>query len=248
MKLYQTKDYKEMSRKVANIISAQVIMKPNCVLGLATGSTPIAIYKQLIEWYNKGDIDFNEVKTVNLDEYKGLAPDNKQSYHYFMKMNLFRYVNIQEENIHIPNGLEIDSNAECTRYDTVIRNLGEIDLQLLGLGHNGHIGFNEPEESFEKETHCVALTKSTLEANSRLFEHGETVPAFAYTMGIKSIMQSKKIVLAVSGADKADILRIAVTGPVTPAVPASILQLHPDFTLVADEAALSKVELDNIVL
>jgi glucosamine-6-phosphate deaminase len=248
MKLYQTKDYKEMSRKVANIISAQVIMKPDCVLGLATGSTPIAIYKQLIEWYNKGDIDFNEVKTVNLDEYKGLAPDNKQSYHYFMKMNLFKYVNIREENIHIPNGLEIDTKAECTRYDTIIRSMGGIDLQLLGLGHNGHIGFNEPEESFEKETHCVALTKSTLEANSRLFEKGETVPAFAYTLGIKSIMQSKKIVLAVSGADKADILKSALTGPVTPAVPASIFQLHPDFTVVADEAALSKMKLDNIVL
>ncbi|MFT4144997.1 MAG: glucosamine-6-phosphate deaminase [Mobilitalea sp.] len=220
----------------------------DCVLGLATGSTPIAIYKQLIEWYNKGDIDFREVKTVNLDEYKGLGPDNKQSYHYFMKINLFRYVNIREGNIHIPNGLEIDTNAECTRYDNVIRSLGGIDLQLLGLGHNGHIGFNEPEESFEKETHCVALTKSTVEANSRLFDPGETVPEFAYTMGIKSIMQSKKIVMAVSGADKADILRSALTGPVTPAVPASILQLHSDFTVVADEAALSKVKLDNIVL
>lgn len=248
MKLYQTKDYKEMSRKVANIISAQVIMKTDCVLGLATGSTPIAIYKQLIEWYNKGDIDFNEVKTVNLDEYKGLAPDNKQSYHYFMKMNLFQHVNIREDNIHIPNGLEIDTKAECTRYDNVIRSLGGIDLQLLGLGHNGHIGFNEPEESYEKETHCVALTKSTIEANSRLFAQGETVPEFAYTLGIKSIMQAKKIVLAVSGADKADILRSALTGPITPAVPASILQLHPDFMVVVDEAALSKVKLDNIVL
>ncbi len=248
MKLYQTKDYKEMSRIVANIISAQIIMKPDCVLGLATGSTPIAIYKQLIEWYNKGDLDFSEVKSVNLDEYKGLAPDNKQSYQYFMKMNLFRHVNIREENIHIPNGLERDTNAECTRYDNVIRNLGGIDLQLLGLGHNGHIGFNEPEESFEKETQCVALTQSTLEANSRLFEKGEAVPAFAYTLGIKSIMQSKKIVLAVSGADKADILCRALLGPVTPVVPASILQLHPDFTVVADEAALSKVNSDNMVL
>ncbi len=248
MIIYKASDYQDMSRKAANIISAHIILKQDSVLGLATGSTPLGIYRQLIDWYRKGDLDFSKVKTVNLDEYKGLTPDNRQSYHYFMNHNLFDHINIEKQNTFFPNGANEDSEAECSRFNAIIDQVGGIDLQLLGLGHNGHIGFNEPSDSFEKGTHCVALTKSTLEANSRLFEDGETVPAFAYTMGIKSIMQAKKIVLAVSGADKADILCSALLGPVTPAVPASILQLHPDFTVVADEAALSKVELDNIFL
>jgi glucosamine-6-phosphate deaminase len=242
MRIYKTSDYHEMSRKAANMISAQIILKPNCVLGLATGSTPIGIYRQLIEWYQKGDLDFNEVKTVNLDEYKGLAPDNIQSYHYFMKQNLFDQVNIKEENTYLPNGLEENSELECNRFNEVIDQLGEIDLQLLGLGHNGHIGFNEPDEVFEKGTHCVALTQSTIEANSRLFKEGEAVPSHAYTMGIRTIMLAKKILLVVSGAEKAEILAKSLTGPVTPAVPASILQMHPDLTIIADEAALSLLD------
>lgn len=245
MRIYKAADYKDMSRKAANIISAQIIMKSNCVLGLATGSTPIGIYKQLIDWYGKGDLDFSEVKTVNLDEYKGLSPDNIQSYQYFMKKNLFEHVNITMENTYLPNGLAEDNDMECTRFNNIIEQLGGIDMQLLGLGHNGHIGFNEPGEAFEKGTHCVALTQSTIEANSRLFDEGEVIPRFAYTMGIKSIMLAKKILLVVSGADKADILKVALTGPVTPAVPASILQLHNDLTIVADEAALSKMNEVN---
>jgi len=246
MRIYKALDYKDMSRKAANIISAQIIMKPDCVLGLATGSTPEGIYRQLIEWYQKGDLDFSEVKTVNLDEYKGLTSDNKQSYHYFMKEKLFSNVNINMENTYLPNGMEEDTAAECNRYNDIIRSLGGIDLQLLGLGLNGHIGFNEPGESFEKDTHCVALTKSTIEANSRLFEEGETVPSYAYTMGIKSIMRSKRILLVASGKEKADILLRALTGPVTPSVPASILQMHNDFTVVADEDALSKIDKNLI--
>ena len=241
MKIYKAKDYKDMSRKAANIISAQVIMKPNCVLGLATGSTPIGTYAQLVEWYNKGDLDFSEVTTVNLDEYKGLPRTNDQSYYYFMHQHLFDRVNIDPERTNVPNGMEPDAEKECGRYEELIRSLGGVDLQLLGLGHNGHIGFNEPGEAFEKETHCVDLTESTIEANKSFFASADDVPKQAYTMGIKTIMQAKKILIVVNGENKADIVERAFFGPVTPEVPASILQLHNDVTLVGDEAALAKI-------
>ncbi len=241
MKIYKAKDYKDMSRKAANIISAQVIMKPNCVLGLATGSTPIGTYDQLVEWYNKGDLDFSEVMTVNLDEYKGLPRTNDQSYYYFMHQHLFDRVNIDPDRTNVPNGMEPDAEKECGRYEELIRSLGGVDLQLLGLGHNGHIGFNEPGEAFEKETHCVDLTESTIEANKRFFASADDVPKQAYTMGIKTIMQAKKILIVVNGENKADIVERAFFGPVTPEVPASILQLHNDVTLVGDEAALAKI-------
>lgn len=243
MKIYKAKDYKDMSRKAANIISAQVIMKLNCVLGLATGSTPIGTYDQLVEWYNKGDLDFSEVTTVNLDEYKGLPRTNDQSYYYFMHQHLFDRVNIDPERTNVPNGMEPDAEKECGRYEELIRSLGGVDLQLLGLGHNGHIGFNEPGEAFEKETHCVDLTESTIEANKRFFASADDVPKQAYTMGIKTIMQAKKILIVVNGENKADIVERAFFGPVTPEVPASILQLHNDVTLVGDEAALAKIEI-----
>ena len=243
MKIYKAKDYKDMIRKAANIISAQVIMKPNCVLGLATGSTPIGTYDQLVEWYNKGDLDFSEVTTVNLDEYKGLPRTNDQSYYYFMHQHLFDRVNIDPERTNVPNGMEPDAEKECGRYEELIRSLGGVDLQLLGLGHNGHIGFNEPGEAFEKETHCVDLTESTIEANKRFFASADDVPKQAYTMGIKTIMQAKKILIVVNGENKADIVERAFFGPVTPEVPASILQLHNDVTLVGDEEALAKIEI-----
>lgn len=242
MRILKAADYKDMSRKAANIISAQIILKPDCVLGLATGSTPIGIYHQLIEWYQKGDLDFSQVKTVNLDEYKGLAHDNIQSYHFFMKESLFHHVNIKHKNTYLPNGMEQNPEIECNRFNQIIEKLGGIDLQLLGLGHNGHIGFNEPSDAFEKGTHCVDLTQSTIEANSRLFNVGETIPSQAYTMGIRTIMLAKKILLVVSGTDKAEILLKSLTGPVTPAVPASILQMHPDITVIADAAAASLLE------
>ena len=241
MKIYKAKDYKDMSRKAANIISAQVIMKPNCVLGLATGGTPVGAYAQLVDWYNKGDLDFSEVTTVNLDEYKGLPRTNDQSYYYFMHQHLFDRVNIDPERTNVPNGMEPDAEKECGRYEELIRSLGGVDLQLLGLGHNGHIGFNEPGEAFEKETHCVDLTESTIEANKRFFASADDVPKQAYTMGIKTIMQAKKILIVVNGENKADIVERAFFGPVTPEVPASILQLHNDVTLVGDEAALAKI-------
>ena len=241
MRIIVTKDYNDMSRKAANIISAQIITKPDCVLGLATGSSPVGAYKTLVDWYKKGDLDFSEVTTVNLDEYRGLTHSNDQSYYYFMHQHLFDRVNIDPERTNVPNGMEPDAEKECGRYEELIRSLGGVDLQLLGLGHNGHIGFNEPGEAFEKETHCVELTESTIEANKRFFASADDVPKQAYTMGIKTIMQAKKILIVVNGENKADIVERAFFGPVTPEVPASILQLHNDVTLVGDEAALAKI-------
>ncbi|MDD6491541.1 MAG: glucosamine-6-phosphate deaminase [Firmicutes bacterium] len=239
MKIIKTKDYDQMSRAAANIISAQVIIKPKCVLGLATGSTPIGTYNQLVEWYKKGDLDFSEVTTVNLDEYKGLSPENDQSYRYFMNTHLFDHINIDKSRTFVPDGLEKDSEKACSDYNKVIHNCGGIDLQLLGLGNNGHIGFNEPGSAFEKETHCVSLTQSTIDANARFFASMDEVPREAYTMGIKTIMQAKKILVVVSGSQKADIVKKAFFGPITPEVPASVLQLHNDVTIVGDEEALS---------
>lgn len=241
MRIYEAKDYNELSRKAANIISAQVIIKPNCVLGLATGSSPIGTYKQLIEWYKKGDLDFSEVRSVNLDEYRGLDISSDQSYVYFMHHNLFDHINIDPNNINIPNGKNLDDKAECARYEKVITDLGGVDLQLLGIGRNGHIGFNEPNSAFEKNTHCVNLTESTIEANKRFFASADDVPRQAYTMGIRSIMHARKILLIANGEDKAEALYKSFYGPVTPEVPASVLQLHQDVTIVADEKALSLI-------
>lgn len=240
MRIYRAKDYNDMSRKAANIISAQIIMKPDCVLGLATGSSPVGTYKQLIEWYNKGDLDFSEVTSINLDEYKGLSPEDSQSYRYFMNTNLFDYVNIDKNRTFVPDGLAKDPEKACAEYNANIIKQGGIDLQLLGIGRNGHIGFNEPGSAFEKETHCVDLTESTIEANKRFFASEADVPRQAYSLGIKNIMQARKILVIVSGEDKADALYKAVHGEITPEIPASILQLHNDVTIVADEAALKK--------
>lgn len=241
MRIYAAKDYADLSRKAANIISAQVIMKPNAVLGLATGSTPVGAYRQLIEWYNKGDVDFSQISSVNLDEYKGLSEEHDQSYRYFMNCNFFNHINIKQENTNIPNGLAQNAEAECRRYNYVIKSLGGIDLQLLGIGGNGHIGFNEPGTAFEKETHLVTLTAQTRESNARFFAGLDDVPTHAFTMGIKSIMSAKKILLLATGENKAKALYDSFFGPVTPGVPASILQLHNDCTIIADEEALSLI-------
>ncbi len=240
MKICRAKDYNDMSRKAANLISAQIIMKPNCVLGLATGSTPVGTYRQLVEWYEKGDLDFSEVMTVNLDEYKGLTRENPQSYYYFMNENLFGKVNINKTRTFLPDGTEPDSKTACENYNEILRAVGDVDLQLLGLGHNGHIGFNEPGDCFSTETHCIDLSEQTIKANARFFETLEEVPRQAYTMGVKTIMSARRILIIVSGEDKAEIVKRAFFGPITPQVPASILQLHRNVTLVADEAALSK--------
>ena len=238
MRIYKATDYNDMSRKAANIISAQIIMKPDCVLGLATGSSPVGTYKQLIEWYNKNDLDFSEVTSINLDEYKGLSPEDPQSYRYFMNTHLFDHVNIDKNRTFVPDGLATDPEKACAEYNANIIKQGGIDLQLLGIGRNGHIGFNEPAEVFVKQTHCVSLSEKTIQANQRFFESKKQVPKQAYTMGIKNIMAAKKILLIATGAGKAEALYNSLYGPITPNVPASILQLHPDLTVVADEEAL----------
>ena len=242
MRIYKAKNEEEMSRKAANIISAQIILKPDSVLGLATGSTPVGTYKQLIEWYKKGDLDFSQIKAVNLDEYQGLSKDNEQSYAYFMRKNLFDHVNINPENTYIEDGLAEDAAAECARYTELIKSLGGIDLQLLGIGPNAHIGFNEPGEALEKDTHLVKLSERTIKANARFFANEDEVPKYAFTMGIKAIMQAKCIVLLANGEAKADAIYECVCGHISAMAPASILQLHNNVFIVADEAALSKVE------
>lgn len=241
MKIIRAKDYNDMSRKAANIISAQVIMKPNAVLGLATGGTPVGTYRQLVEWYRKGDIDFSEITTINLDEYRGLEREHKQSYWYFMHENFFDHINVPEDRIFVPDGSNPNAEEACAQYDEIIRRSGGIDLQLLGIGTDGHIGFNEPGDAFELQTHCVELTESTIKSNQRFFETDENVPSQAYTIGIKTIMQAKKVLMVVNGSNKAEIVKRAFFGRVTPEVPASILQMHPDFTLIGDEEALALI-------
>lgn len=241
MRLIVAKDYNDVSRKAANIIAAQIQLKPDCVLGLATGSSPVGTYKELIAKYESGELDFSQVKTVNLDEYVGLTADHDQSYAYFMRNNLFDHVNINQVNCNIPDGMNPDAKGECARYDAVIADFGGADLQLLGLGPNGHIGFNEPADAFVKGTNKVELTKATIDANARFFEKREDVPTHAYTMGIGGIMQAKRVLLVVNGKGKAQAVKECFFGPIKPQAPGSILQLHPDFTLVADEDALSLV-------
>ena len=238
MVIYAEKNYKEVSKKAANIMSAQIILNPKSVLGLATGSTPVGMYQQLIEKYGNGEIDFSNVITVNLDEYKGLAPENDQSYRYFMNQNLFDSVNIDKTHTYVPNGLEPDSEKACMDYNRILSKIGAPDIQVLGIGANGHIGFNEPGDEFVKETHCVDLTESTIKANSRFFENMEEVPRQAYTMGIGNILSAKKILLLATGKGKAEALYNSLYGPITPKVPASILQLHSDVIVVADADAL----------
>ena len=244
MRIIRAKDYEDLGRKAANILSAQVILKPNCVLGLATGSSPLSTYGQLIERYKKGDISFSEVISINLDEYVGLAPDNPASYRYFMNDNLFNHIDINPQNTHVPNGLEEDENRESARYEGIIASCGGVDMQLLGLGHNGHIAFNEPSDSFDKDTHKVSLTQSTIEANKRFFDDEGKVPRYAYTMGIRSIMRAKRILIVVSGNEKAQIVYDAFYGPIKPEVPASVLQLHNRVTLVGDEEALARIPVN----
>ena len=242
MVIYKVKDYEEMSRKAANIIGAQVITKPDCVLGLATGSSPVGTYKNLIAACANGDLDFSKVRTINLDEYKGLAPDNDQSYRYFMNTNLFDHINIDKANTCVPNGLEADSEKACAEYNEIIANCGGIDLQLLGIGLDGHIGFNEPDSFFTAETHEVELDESTIEANARFFASKADVPTKAISMGVGSIMKAKKIILVANGAGKAKAIADTLEGPITPWVPASVLQLHHDVTIIIDEAAAADLK------
>lgn len=239
MQLFIEETYEDMSRRAADLIAAQLIVDPASTLGLATGSTPIGLYADLVEDFQADRISFEQVTTFNLDEYRGLSPEHDQSYRYFMQKNLFDHVDIDPEATSVPDGANPDAQAACESYEQAISEAGGIDLQLLGLGHNGHIGFNEPAPEFPKETHCVDLTESTINANSRLFDSVDEVPRQAYTMGIGTIMAAKQVLVVVSGEDKAQIVRDAFFGPVTPEVPASILQFHPNAVAIVDEAAFS---------
>ena len=235
MKIWHEKNYDAMSDRAAELLAAQVILKPACVLGLATGSSPVGMYRRLAEQYRQGLLDFSAVTSVNLDEYCGLNPEDPQSYRYFMEENLFRHINIRRENTFVPDGLNPDREAVCAAYDARIAALGGVDLQVLGIGNNGHIGFNEPDDHFTVGTHVVALKESTIQANARFFEDISQVPTHAVTMGMGAILQAKRILL-LAGAEKAAIVRQAMEGPVTPQVPASLLQLHPDVTIVQADA------------
>ncbi|RVU98207.1 glucosamine-6-phosphate deaminase [Coriobacteriales bacterium OH1046] len=239
MELIRAKDYADMSRKAANIIFAQVVLNPKSVLGLATGDTPLGTYAQLIEKQKAGDCSFAQCSSYNLDEYVGLSADHPQSYHYFMRTNFFDAVDIDAANTHVPDGAAADVEAACTEYDRMVAAAGYPDLQLLGIGRNGHIGFNEPGDTFPRGTHVVDLTESTIEANSRLFDSIDEVPRQAISMGIQTIMSAHRILILASGEQKAQAVHDMVLGPITPQVPASILQLHPACTVIADEAALA---------
>lgn len=231
MRILETESYEKMSALAAGIIGAQILLKPDCVLGLATGSSPIGTYQELVKNCEKGILDFSKVRTVNLDEYCGLSPENPQSYRYFMNTNLFDHVNIDKKNTYLPNGSAADMEKEAERYESLIDSMGGADLQLLGIGHNGHIGFNEPTDSFPRYVHQVDLTESTIRANSRLFDRIEDVPTKAITMGIGTIMKAARILL-IAGADKKEIIEKAMYGEITPQVPASVLQLHRDVTVI----------------
>lgn len=232
IRIIKAADYNDLSKQAANLLASQITLKPDSVLGLATGSTPIGAYKKLIRMYENGDVDFSGISSVNLDEYCGLTEDNEQSYRYFMNSNLFNHVNIDKSRTYIPNGATENPTAESQRYDEFISKLGGVDLQLLGLGHNGHIGFNEPCDEFIIPTHVVELSETTIEANTRFFASRDEVPKRAITMGIGTIMTAKKILLIVNGKDKADIINKVLYGPVTPEVPASVLRLHTDVTVI----------------
>ena len=235
MRIIEVESYEKLSALAADIIGAQVLIKPDCVLGLATGSSPLGTYSNLVKRYEAGLLDFSRVRTVNLDEYCGLKGDDPQSYRYFMDTNLFNKVNVKKENTNLPDGSAGDMEAESERYEALVEALGWPDLQLLGIGQNGHIGFNEPEATFPTKVHTVKLTESTIKANSRLFDKPEDVPTHAITMGIGAIMKAKRVLL-IAGADKAEIVERAFRGPVTPQVPASILQLHRDATVIFSRA------------
>ncbi len=235
MNFIKVSNYDELSSKAAAMICAQVVLKPDCVLGLATGSSPLGTYAKMIEKYENGEVDFSKVSSINLDEYVGLDGSNDQSYRYFMNTNLFTKINIDLSRTNVPNGCAADLKKECEAYDALIEQSGGIDLQLLGIGLDGHIGFNEPDKHFEKATHEVELDPSTIEANARFFESEADVPRKAVTMGMGGIMSAKRVLLIANGANKKDIIERAFFGPITPEVPASILQLHPDLTVIYSE-------------
>lgn len=237
MRVIVTNDYEDLSKKAAAIIANQLLLKPDSVIGLATGSTPEGTYRELIRHHKEEGLSFAKMTAFNLDEYQGLDADHPQSYAYFMKEKLFDHVDVTSNQLHIPNGQATDTAKECSRYEEAIKKAGGIDLQLLGIGRNGHIGFNEPDLKFEAQTHVVVLDQDTIEANARFFDTIEEVPQTAISMGIKTIMHARKVLLLASGAKKAEVLKDMLFGPIRPEVPASVLQLHPDVVIIVDQAA-----------
>lgn len=242
MRIIIEKDYEAMSKRAAEEMATVIKEKSNCVLGLATGGTPVAMYKELIKMYNEGKLDFSKVLSINLDEYRGLSGDHPQSYRYFMNTNLFNHININKENTFVPNGMAEDAESECKAYDHRIKQVGGIDIQLLGIGPNGHVGFNEPDECLDMNTHVTSLKKSTIEANARFFESIDEVPKEALTMGLGGIMKAKKILLIASGKNKAQVIAKLASGKITTKVPATLLQVHPDVTIIVDEEAASLIK------
>lgn len=241
MKVITVNNYDEMSHMAAEMLATQIIFKKDSILGLATGDTPLGMYKELIKMYKEGKIDFSGIKTFNLDEYYGLSSTNPQSYHYYMMNNLFNHINVKKENINIPDGTASDVQKECTDYEKRIAASGGVDIQVVGIGVNGHIGFNEPAADFKAETHLVKLNEKTIQSNSRFFNSEDEVPKYAISMGIKTIMQSKNIILLADGISKADAIAKSVKGKIIPSVPASVLQLHNNVTVIIDKAAASKL-------
>lgn len=237
MRIIVTESYEEMSTAAARIVAGQLYLKPNSVLGLATGSTPLLMYQKLVQVHEQIGLDFSEAISFNLDEYLGLEPENPQSYHYFMHENFFDKINIKPENIFIPNGKPDNLDKECKHYDELIESKGGIDLQILGVGQNAHIGFNEPDIKFEATTHKVKLDEETIEANARFFSDRKDVPRYAISMGIKTIMLAKKVILLANGKNKAEAIYKAIYGGVRPDAPASILQLHQDVLIIVDKEA-----------
>ncbi len=245
IKILRAQDLVDAGRLSADVLAEVIQAKPDCLLGLATGSTPLPLYRDLIRRYAQGALDFSKVRTVNLDEYVGLSGDHPQSYRYFMNENLFQHINIDLQNTCVPDGMNADLDVVCKEYETRIDAWGGIDLQVLGIGLNGHIGFNEPATIFSGRTHVTNLAESTRQANRRFFESLAEVPSQAITMGIGSIMQARKILLICTGEKKSEILAKALLGPVDPLVPASILQFHPNVVVVADEPALMSIDLEH---
>lgn len=241
MKIIIVKNYEEMSKKAAQVMAELVNSKPECVLGLATGGTPVGMYENLIKMNKEGNVDFSKVTTVNLDEYVGLSGDHKKSYRFFMNDTLFNHINIDKSKTFVPNGLAENVEVECKNYDKRIVELGGIELQLLGLGGNGHVAFNEPDTHLVVGSHLTGLTQDTIDANARFFKSADEVPQTAITMGLGGIMQAKKILLIASGEGKADAVRDMMNGRITTECPASMLQMHRDVTIVIDEAAAAKL-------
>jgi glucosamine-6-phosphate deaminase len=241
MKIIVTENYEEMSRVAAELFAQTLKEKPEAVLGLATGDTPIGMYQGLIAMYEKGELDFSRATSVNLDEYYPITPDNDQSYRYFMNHQLFDHVNIDKARTYVPDGTTKDPEAFCREYEAKIDALGGVDVQVLGIGRNGHIGFNEPDDELIPITHLTKLTDSTIEANARFFASEADVPKHALTMGVQSVFKARRVLLMASGANKAEAVRAMLQGNLTTRLPASLLQLHPDVTLICDKDAYSLV-------